>query len=63
MVYDGLHLHALMFSLMQKITNIFGKTPTQSVPRKDNNIEISIFNVVAQKVVLASDQCEIFTTL
>ena len=43
--------------------HIFGKTPTQSVPRKDNNIEISIFNVVAQKVVLASDQCEIFTTL
>ena len=61
MVYNGLHLHALMFLLMQKITNIFGKTPTQGVPRKDNNIEISIFNVVVQKVVLASDRCEIFT--
>ena len=33
------------------------------VPRIDNNIQIPIFNGVAQKVILASDHCEISTTL
>ena len=33
------------------------------VPRKEDNIQIPIFNGVAQKVILASDHCEISTTL
>ena len=33
------------------------------VPRITDNIQVPIFNGVAQKVILASDHCEIFTTL